>query len=228
MKTAAAFLALLAGSASAFAPISKPAVNTALGVSAELEGMVGVDIETGNKIVSAYSSLTWQLNEEVNLYSHPLYFEQSCPIYFQYDPLNLSDYVPPKWARAAELANGRSAMLATVGYVFPKWFGHFEGPVSVDDPIAAIGQADPQWWAQFIIFCATIEGYKYRQGLEGKSSTGGGEPAIDWMKMYPEDEEGRRKMELKELKNGRLAMLGIAGFVSAHYIPSALPIGPGF
>jgi len=195
MKTAAAFLALFAGSASAFAPVAKPAVKTALGVSAELEGMVGVDIETGNKI---------------------------------YDPLNLSDYVPPKWARAAELANGRSAMLATVGYVFPKWFGHFEGPVSVDDPIAAIGQADPQWWAQFIVFCATIEGYKYRQGLEGKSSTGGGEPAIDWMKMYPKDEEGRRKMELKELKNGRLAMLGIAGFVSAHYIPSALPIGPGF
>ena len=105
-------------------------------------------------------------------------------------------------------------MLATVGYVFPKWFGHFEGDVSADDPIAAIGQADPQWWAQFIIFCGTIEAFKYRMELQGKSSTGGGEPAIDWMKMYPKDEAGRRDMELKELKNGRLAMLGIAGFVS--------------
>nr|6LY5_U Chain U, FCPI-2 [Chaetoceros gracilis] len=145
-----------------------------------------------------------------------------------FDPLNLSDYIPADRARAAELANGRSAMLATVGYVFPKWFGHFEGDVSVDDPIAAIGQADPQWWAQFIIFCGTIEAYKYRMELEGKSSTGGGEPAIDWMKMYPKDEAGRRDMELKELKNGRLAMLGIAGFVSAHFIPGAVPIGPGF
>ena len=105
-------------------------------------------------------------------------------------------------------------MLATVGYVFPKWFGHFDGDVTVDDPIAAIGQCDLQWWAQFVIFCGTIEGFKYRAELEGKSSTGGGEPAIDWMKMYPDDEEKRKEIELKELKNGRLAMIGIAGFVS--------------
>mmetsp|Transcript_28498 Transcript_28498/g.43630 ORF Transcript_28498/g.43630 Transcript_28498/m.43630 type:complete len:196 (-) Transcript_28498:343-930(-) len=146
-----------------------------------------------------------------------------------WDPLNVSDYIPADYARKCELANGRSAMLATVGYVFPKWFGAFEGTVSVDDPIAAIGQADLQWWAQFVIFCGTIEAYKYRMELEGKTSTGGeGEPAIDWMRMYPEDPAERKVMQEKELKNGRLAMLGIAGFVSAHFAPAALPIGPGF
>lgn len=145
-----------------------------------------------------------------------------------FDPLNLSDWAPASHLRAAELANGRSAMLATVGYVFPKYFGTFEGSVTAEDPIAAIGQADLQWWAQFVIFCGTIEAYKYKQGLEGKSSTGGGEPAIDWMGMYPEDEVRRRDIELKELKNGRLAMLGIAGFVSAHFIPGSVPGAPGF
>mmetsp|Transcript_15961 Transcript_15961/g.22737 ORF Transcript_15961/g.22737 Transcript_15961/m.22737 type:complete len:196 (+) Transcript_15961:71-658(+) len=195
MKTGAAILALVASTAGAFAPSSKPSLGTSLNVAPELEGMVGVDIETGNKV---------------------------------FDPWGLSDYVPVDWARSAELANGRSAMLATVGYVFPKYFGHFEGSVTVDDPIAAIGQADPQWWAQFIVLCATFEAYKYKQGLEGKSSTGGGEPVLDWSKMYPSDEEGRRKIELQELKNGRLAMLGIAGFVSGHFIPGSIPIGPGF
>lgn len=194
MKSAAIF-SLLAGSAAAFAPMPANQAKTALSVSADLEGMVGTSVETGNKI---------------------------------FDPLNLSDWAPVSHLRAAELANGRSAMLATVGYVFPKWFGAFEGDVTVDDPIAAIGQADLQWWAQFIIFCGTIEAYKYNKELEGKSSTGGGEPAIDWMGMYPKDEAARKEMELKELKNGRLAMIGIAGFVSAHFIPGSVPGAPGF
>lgn len=194
MKTAA-ILTLLAGSAAAFAPAPSSKASTSLQISSDLDGMVGVSVETGGK--------AW-------------------------DPLNLSDYIPPAHARAAELANGRSAMLATVGYVFPKYFGHFDGSVTVDDPIAAIGQCDLQWWAQFVIFCGSIEGYKYRAELEGKSSTGGGEPAIDWSGNYPADEEGRKKIELQELKNGRLAMLGIAGFVSAHFLPGAVPIGPGF
>lgn len=145
-----------------------------------------------------------------------------------FDPLNLSDWIPADRARATELANGRSAMLATVGYVFPKYFGHFDGSVTVDDPIAAIGQSDLQWWAQFIIFCGTLEAFKYKMELEGKSSTGGGTPVLDWSGNYPEDEAKRRVIELQELKNGRLAMLGIAGFVSAHFIPGSVPFGPGF
>jgi len=145
-----------------------------------------------------------------------------------WDPLELSEYVPPSWARAAELANGRSAMLATVGYVFPYKIGAaFESTdVTTSDPIKAILEADPQWWAQFIVLCGTIEGYKYTQGLNGKSSTGGGTPVFDYMKGYPDDEAGRKEIELKELKNARLAMLGIASFISAHYIPGSVPLLP--
>ena len=142
----------------------------------------------------------------------------------QWDPLELSDYVPPTWARQAELANGRSAMLATVGWFWPAQVGMFDSnDVTTTDPIDAILQADPQWWAQFIILCGTFEAYKYKQGLTGKSSTGGGEPVVDYLKGYPKDEEGRKAMELKELKNARLAMIGIASFVSAHFIPGSVP-----
>ncbi|KAL3775776.1 hypothetical protein ACHAWO_003625 [Cyclotella atomus] len=56
------------------------------------------------------------LNYASELDSMPTSVE--CPKVF--DPLGLSDYVPVDWARRAELSNGRSAMLATVGWFFPK------------------------------------------------------------------------------------------------------------
>ena len=64
-------------------------------------------------------------------------------------------------------------MLATVGWVWPKWFGLFDSDdVTTTDPIDAIMQADPQWWAQFLIFCGTIEAFKYNAELNGKSYVG--------------------------------------------------------
>jgi light-harvesting complex I chlorophyll a/b binding protein 1 len=146
-----------------------------------------------------------------------------CPKVF--DPLGLSDYVPVDWARRAELSNGRSAMLATVGWFFPKIFGTFDSQdVTTTDPIDAILQADPQWWAQWILICGVFETYKYKKEMEGKSFLGGDEPAVDYLKLWPADEAGRADMRMKELKNGRLAMIGIAGFVANHILPGSCPV----
>lgn len=197
MKTSILVLLSVAGSASAFAPTGGQSSRvSSLKASPELEGMLGVGPETGNKV---------------------------------WDPLDLSDYIPMKHAREAEIANGRSAMLATVGWLWPKFFGTFDSDdVTTTDPMEAIMQADPQWWAQFIFFCGIIEGIKYRGALQGKSYCGPGEPVIDYMKGYPSDEKGRNDMHMKELKNGRLAMIGIAGFLSAKFIPGSVPGCPDF
>jgi len=48
----AVVLASLLGSVAAFAPAQQRAATSSLAASAELEGMVGVDLETGKKIVS--------------------------------------------------------------------------------------------------------------------------------------------------------------------------------
>merc|ERR1719203_384604 len=142
-----------------------------------------------------------------------------------FDPLNLSDYVPTDWARRAELANGRSAMLATVGWVWPKVFGTFASQdVTTTDPIDAILQADPQWWAQFILLCGVFETWKYKREPAGKSFTGGDDPAVDFLKLWPTDPAEREEMRLKELKNARLAMIGIAGFLANHFLPGACPV----
>lgn len=193
MKSAIACTLALAGSAAAFAPQASVPATTALN-SAVPEG---------------YDDLVG-----IDLESGGKFF----------DPLNLAQWIPAKWARETELANGRSAMLATVGWFFPYTLGTFDSQdVTSTDPMAAILEADPQWWAQFVVLCGTFEAYKYKKALEGKSYTGKGEPVVDYLKGYPADEDERRKMEMKELKNGRLAMIGIASFLSAHFIPGSVP-----
>ena len=57
MKTAA-ILSLLTASANAFAPSSNVAQSSALNMSPELDGMVGVSVELGSKPVSTLNSFT--------------------------------------------------------------------------------------------------------------------------------------------------------------------------
>lgn len=142
-----------------------------------------------------------------------------------FDPWELAQWAPLDHLRKAELANGRSAMLATVGWSFPK-FWTFEGPVDTTDPIEAFWKSDPQWWAQFIIFCAVIEGIKYRGEIDGKSFTGeiDKEACIDWTNRWAKmDDKQKEDMALKELKNGRLAMIGMAGYFASVIIPGSVP-----
>jgi len=139
-----------------------------------------------------------------------------------WDPFGFSEYIPAEWARKAELANGRSAMLATVGWFWPNVVGKFASDdVTTSDPIKAMGEANLQWWAQFIILCGTIEAYKYRQEQEGVV------PQIDWSMSWPKDDVKKQEiLQVQELKNARLAMIGVASFVSAHYIPGSVPLLP--
>mmetsp|Transcript_18057 Transcript_18057/g.37037 ORF Transcript_18057/g.37037 Transcript_18057/m.37037 type:complete len:194 (-) Transcript_18057:407-988(-) len=142
-----------------------------------------------------------------------------------FDPLELSQWAPIDHLRKAELANGRSAMLATVGWSFPKIWT-FEGPVETTDPVEAFWAADNQWWAQFIIFCAVIEGIKYRGEMEGKSFTGeiDKEACLDWTNNWSKMSDTQKEdMAMKELKNARLAMIGIAGYAASVIIPGSVP-----
>ncbi|KAL3930991.1 MAG: hypothetical protein SGBAC_011515 [Bacillariaceae sp.] len=166
--------------------------------AAELESLRGVGPETGGKV---------------------------------YDPFGVADMAPLDHLRKAELANGRSAMLATVGWVFPKIWSFPDGPITTTDPIKAHLEADNQWWAQFIIFCAVIEGIKLRGEMEGKSYTGeiDKEAVLDWTGRWAKmNDQQKEDMALKEIKNGRLAMMGWFGFVANYFIPGACPVPPGF
>eukprot|EP00527_Entomoneis_sp_CCMP2396_P008241 CAMPEP_0198142588 /NCGR_PEP_ID=MMETSP1443-20131203/5343_1 /TAXON_ID=186043 /ORGANISM="Entomoneis sp., Strain CCMP2396" /LENGTH=195 /DNA_ID=CAMNT_0043805635 /DNA_START=71 /DNA_END=658 /DNA_ORIENTATION=- len=144
-----------------------------------------------------------------------------------FDPIGLSQWAPADYLRKVELSNGRAAMLATVGWEVPKVFMFDSNDVSSPDPIKAILEADPQWWAQFILFCGTVEAIKYRGEMEGKSYTGDGPAVIDWTNTWGTlNDKEKEGMRLKELKNGRLAMLAFASYISNYYIPGSVPLLP--
>lgn len=117
-------------------------------------------------------------------------------------------------------------MLANVGWFWPKLVGTFNSDdVTTTDPIDAIFQADLQWWAQFVVFCGTIEAIKYRGEMDGKSYTGEGPAVIDWAKQWDKlNDSQKADMRLKELKNARLAMLGVASYLSDYFIPGSVPL----
>ena len=46
--------------------------------------------------------------------------------------------------------------------------------------------------------------------------------------LYPEDAAGQEKMQLRELKNARVAMIGFAGLFVNHFMPGAVPGLGGF
>ncbi|KAL3920208.1 MAG: hypothetical protein SGILL_003378, partial [Bacillariaceae sp.] len=141
-----------------------------------------------------------------------------------FDPCELAQWAPLDHLRKAELANGRSAMLATVGWSFPSIWHFPDGPVDTTDPIEAFFQSGTQWWAQFIVFCAVLEGIKYRGEMEGKSFTGeiGKEACLDWTGNWSKMNDAQKEdMAMKELKNGRLAMIGMAGYLSSVVIPGS-------
>jgi len=125
--------------------------------------------------------------------------------------------------RAAELKHGRVAMLAALGQLwtgglFGKAFGVLQDPVfsQADKPLAALVQVwtdRPAAIIQIVAFIAWLE-------IRKKNTGNLGEPAGDFnwdpLGLRPSDPETWEKVQLRELKNGRLAMIAISGMLATE------------
>jgi len=156
-----------------------------------------------------------------------------------WDPLEVAQWRDLDEMRACELANGRVAMLASVGWVWPQVFGLWKSdglPVTTTDPIDAITQVPTAAWVQILFFCGALEGARlnWNNAVQGKevaipiTGWGGKEPNpsrpfYDPLDFYPKDQAGQDRMQLRELKHARMAMLGFAGMFVHHFMPSAVP-----
>lgn len=130
------------------------------------------------------------------------------------------------WFREAELKHGRVSMLAVLGFVVPEFVRvpgeqfSFEAIPRVIDAHDKLPQSMIQifGWISFLEACswaalANMNEFDRKPGDFG----------FDPLKLYPTDPEKQKEMQLKELKNGRLAMVAIGGMVHG-----AIVTGHGF
>jgi len=161
------------------------------------------------------------------------------------DPLKFSEATPSKDMlryREAELTHGRVAMLSTVGFVvgeqvegssflFDKYIsgpaiGHFQ----------QVEEVAPLFWETIALFVAVSETLRVQRGwadpYEGEEAYWAlkedyypGDMKFDPLGLTPLTNEEFEDMQLKELSNGRLAMIAIAGMVAQELVDGKTLVG---
>lgn len=152
-----------------------------------------------------------------------------------FDPLNCAtNIITLRRYREAELKHGRLAMLASVGWpLSEKYHPYLSNLINKENLLAVGGKApsllngglekiNPAFFMMIIILSTTIESLaifkKYDKDIIP------GDLAFDPLKLYStKDVKTKRELELKELNNGRLAMIAITYYVISEFI-TKMPI----
>ncbi|KAH8071776.1 chlorophyll A-B binding protein [Aureococcus anophagefferens] len=155
-----------------------------------------------------------------------------------FDPAGFTKIASPttmKWFRASELKHGRVAMLANVGWVVQaSGYGTIKFPL--EGGLARLSkvplEANAQLWnlasgAGFLQIIATAGMIELitESAVQPHYMAPGGNGYIDIFG-YSKSGEDFTDLQNQELKNGRLAMIGIAGFVCSALVPGSVPGSP--
>jgi len=133
-----------------------------------------------------------------------------------FDPLGLTKVFDIRWMRESELKHGRIAMLACVGFLVQEAFTlpapYFPSMLAVDahDYFVKTGGM-----SQLLLFLSALEvigTVALAETMQGTREPGyfGFDPLN-----FSKDEASTKKFAENEVKNGRLAMIAIGGFI--HY-----------
>lgn len=148
-----------------------------------------------------------------------------------FDPLGLSkdlDLTEMKRYREAEVTHGRVAMLATIGFLVSESFhplfgGQISGPAIFH--LTEVRQQAPAFFEILAVTIAMAELYRSLVGwvppTEIKKYFGGelkesyypGDIGFDPLGLKPTSGAEFAEMQIKELNNGRLAMIAAMGFI---------------
>jgi len=199
-----AIFAATAGAAAAFAPVpATRATSSALGEFAN--GMVGGEGP------------------------EPMPFNWGEKTSKNFDPVGFSERAPEwlNWFREAELKHGRQAMLATVGLVVPEFVRVPGEQFSFEAVPSVLGAHDALLdtsMKQILLWISLAEVMTLGAlSNMNEFDRAPGDFGFDPMGLFPNDPAKQEEMKLKELKNGRLAMVAIGGMIHG-----AIVTGHGF
>jgi len=153
-----------------------------------------------------------------------------------FDPLNLADkatHAVLARYREAEIAHGRVAMLATIGFLVGEKVegSSFLFDAQISGPaITHITQVPDGFWAIIIAFVGAYEAQRAENGWVDPAKCPVDQPGLlradylpgdlnfDPLGLMPDDDAEFEVMQTKELQNGRLAMLAAAGFLAQEAV----------
>mmetsp|Transcript_16710 Transcript_16710/g.48512 ORF Transcript_16710/g.48512 Transcript_16710/m.48512 type:complete len:227 (+) Transcript_16710:37-717(+) len=215
----------LIASASAFAPASVPKTSTA--VNAAIDDAFGVSIETGNKCPplgreilkdAGPDAVKWFQNAEIKhgriaMVATIGFLTQKLGVHF---PL----YLGPSGSNCFNPESSDAWLLSsTTGVTF--------SDIAAAAPLEAIKMVPNAGWFQIFIVAGWFECIAYnRQWAEGRAIPGdyGYDPLGFTKKEGGIESKEFESLRMKEIKNGRVAMMTIAGWVANEAIPGALPV----
>jgi len=140
-----------------------------------------------------------------------------------FDPFAFSDFFDIKWLREAEIKHGRASMLATLGFVLQEYWT-LPGMTNVADSNLAPSVAGVSSMAQIVVWMGVLEfwtnkGNVTMENMFEDPDRVPGELGFDPMGLSSgKSQEEKDEMALKEIKNGRLAMLAIGGMIHHNWI----------
>lgn len=145
-----------------------------------------------------------------------------------FDPVGFSNWIDVKWLREAELKHARICMLAVAGFIFTDLGIHLPGDVHDVASAAAHDVAVKNGaLGQILLWTSAFEMISTKavfQMMEGRSDRAPGDFGFDPLKFSAGKSDAvKEDLALKELQNGRLAMLAFSGVVT-----QAVLTGNGF
>ena len=127
-----------------------------------------------------------------------------------------------RYFREVEVKHGRVAMLGALGFLVGESFHPlFGGDIDVPSYIAYQQTPLQEFWPSVVLSIGvfeffsitTIEGFGVKEEFASGEKRIAGDFMFDPLGLKPKDLAGLEAMQAKEINNGRLAMIGMAGMV---------------